>query len=116
MNEARAMGLEDVFSQVNPMHSSPKLTTRIRNLAKENPTPISTPKSRKHLSESDSENDYEHASIRPIKPSVNGGGVSSGGGIATKRTYKPRRSKEEIEAEKQAKEAKRLEKELKNKK
>jgi len=116
MTEARAMGLEDVFSQENPMLKSPKLTTRIRNLAKENPTPISTPKSRKHLSESDSENDYEYASVRPIKPSINGGGVSSGGGIATKRTYKQRRSKEEIEAEKREKEARRLDRELRNKK
>jgi hypothetical protein len=113
MYEARAMGLEDVFSQENPMHSSPKLTTRIRNLAKENPTPISTPRSRKH--DSDSETDYERT-VRPIKPSVNGGGVSSGGGVATKRTYKPRRSKEEIEAEKREKEARRLDRELRNKK
>lgn len=113
MYEARAMGLEDGFSQENPMLTSPKLTTRIRNLAKENPTPISTPRSRKH--DSDSETDYERT-VRPIKPSVNGGGVSSGGGVATKRTYKPRRSKEEIEAEKREKEARRLDRELRNKK
>ena len=94
MDEARAMWLEDknanTFSMTNPM-LSPRLPTRIRNLAKENPTP----KLSKQFS--DSENDEEKV--------ISGGGVS-------RRTYKPRRSKEEIEEEKREKEARRLQRQL----
>jgi hypothetical protein len=104
MDEARAMWLEDknanTFSMTNPM-LSPRLPTRIRNLAKENPTP--RPTLGKQFSDSDSDGEK-------IVRIINDGEVSGGG--VSRRTYKPRRSKEEIEAEKREKEARRLQRQL----
>ena len=54
--------------------------------------------------------------IVPVEkiPTINGGGVVSEGD-GSRRTYKPRRSKEEIEAEKSEKEARRLDRQLNKK-
>jgi len=92
MDEARAMGLRDRYEE-----------GVVRSSARRKPID----------SDSDSDSD-SNVPIRSVVPfsSVNGGGVSAGGSVATKRTYKPRRPKEVIEAEKKAKEARKLDRQL----